>query len=83
VPQLNEDLSHEKGNRPAKPSGKFQFFRGLHSLWAVNSEGMQDIHKNAEEYKGRGHDITPDHPFLMLLNTSTTYGQVPRLGEIP
>jgi hypothetical protein len=47
VPPLNEDLCDEQGNRPAKPSGHFQLFGRLHAFWAVNSEGMQNIHKNA------------------------------------
>jgi hypothetical protein len=77
MPQLNENLSHEQGNRPAKPSGKLQLFRSLYPLWTLNSKGVQDVHKNAEEYEGRGDDITPNHPLLMLLNTSTTDGEVP------
>src|ERR1700741_814070 len=49
VPKLNEGLSEEQGNRPAKPSSELQFFRGLYSLWAMTPESMQYIHKYAKE----------------------------------
>jgi len=53
VPPLNEDLSHEQGNRPANPSGKLQLFCRFCSLWTMNSEGMQDIHKNVGRIQRR------------------------------
>src|SRR6516164_7289740 len=70
VPRLNDDFSHEQGDRPAKPCCQLQLFRSLHALRAVNSESVQDIDEKAEEHEGRRHNITTDHSFLMLLNAA-------------
>ena len=74
-PALKDQLFKQQGHCPAKPTRRRQLFGK-----SANSRTLKNADHYPEIHKCRGHDVTANHPFLMLFDKATANGNISQTG---